>query len=153
MIAVKVQPELPDWAGDHMRRYLASDGEEGYYVDFRPIGGYALTPTLLLTTTGRRTGKAHMQPLIYGDFDGKLVIIASLGGAPRHPAWYLNLGANPEVGVQIKARHLRARARTVEGAERDALWKQMAEIYPPYEQYRQMTTREIPVVVLEPLTP
>lgn len=151
MIPVKVQPELPDWAGDHMRRYLASNGDEGYYVDFRAIGGYELTPTLLLTTTGRKSGKAHTQPLIYGDIGDKWVIVASLGGAARHPAWYLNLCAHPEVAVQIKAQCLRARARTASGAERAALWKEMAVIYPPYEQYRQMTTREIPVVVLEPL--
>ena len=151
MIPVKVQPELPDWAGDHMRRYLASNGKEGYYVDFRTIGGYELTPTLLLTTTGRKSGKARTQPLIYGDIGGKWVIVASLGGAPRHPAWYLNLCAHPEVEVQIKAQCFRARARTALGAERAALWQEMAVIYPPYEQYRQMTTREIPVVVLEPL--
>jgi deazaflavin-dependent oxidoreductase (nitroreductase family) len=151
MIPVKVQPELPDWAGDHMRRYLASNGEEGYYVDFRAIGGYELTPTLLLTTTGRKSGKAHTQPLIYGDIGGKRVIVASLGGAPRHPAWYLNLCAHPEVEVQVMAQCSRARARTASGAERAGLWKEMAAIYPPYEQYRQMTTREIPVVVLEPM--
>lgn len=149
MITVKVQPEMPDWPGDHMRRYLASDGEEGYYVDFRPIGGHELTPTMLLTTTGRKTGKSHTQPLIFGEFDGQVVIVASLGGAPRHPAWYFNLVANPAVGVQIKDRRFRARARTASGEERAALWTKMAEIYPPYEQYQKMTTREIPVVVLE----
>lgn len=150
MIPVKVQPELPDWAGDHMRRYVESDGNEGFYVDFRAIGGHELTPTLLLTTTGRKSGKPHTQPLIFGEFDGHIVIVASLGGAPRHPAWYLNLGANPAVGIQIKDRHLRAKARTATGAERDRLWREMAVIYPPYEQYQRMTTRQIPVVVLEP---
>lgn len=150
MIPVKVQPEMPDWAGDHMRRYIDSDGDEGYFVDFRPIGGHELTPTLLLTTTGRKSGKPHTQPLIFGEFDGRIVIVASLGGASRHPAWYLNLADNPVVGIQIKDRHLRARARTAVGTERDGLWREMAVIYPPYEQYQRMTTRQIPVVVLEP---
>jgi deazaflavin-dependent oxidoreductase (nitroreductase family) len=132
-----------------MRRYLASDGADGYYVDFTPIGGPALTPTLILTTTGRRSGKAQMLPLIYGESSGNYVIIGSKGGAPEHPAWYLNLVANPEVGVQIKGERFRARARTAAGAERAALWDMMVEVYSPYADYQKKTQREIPVVVLE----
>jgi proline iminopeptidase len=77
------------------------------------------------------------------------VIVASKGGAPAHPAWYVNLRAQPEVDVQVAADRFRARARTATGAERAALWKQMAEIYPPYNDYQKRTQREIPVVVLE----
>ena len=151
MTVVKVQPDLPDWPGDHLRRYIASDGAEGYYVDFRPIGGYELTPALILTTTGRRTGEPRKLPLIYGEIDGNFVIVASRGGASNHPAWYLNLDSKPEVGVQIKGDCFNARARTAVGAERALLWEEMAKIYPPYDQYQNMTTREIPVVVLDSL--
>lgn len=151
MTVVKVQPELPDWPGDHMRRYLASDGAEGYYVDFRSIGRYELTPSLILTTTGRRTGEQRMLPLIYGEIDGNCVIVASKAGASNHPAWYLNLETKPEVGVQIKGRRFSAQGRTAVGAERASLWQEMAKIYPPYDQYQDMTTREIPVIVLEPI--
>lgn len=150
MIPFKCQPELPDWPGDHLRRYLASNGEEGYYVDFSSIGGPPLTPTLILTTTGRKSGKPQMLPLIYGEADGNYVIVASKGGAPEHPAWYLNLVAHPDVALQIKGDKLRARARTASGAERAQLWDMMTKIYPPYDDYQKKTQREIPVVVLEP---
>lgn len=146
-----VRPEAPNWPGDHMRRYIETNGEDGYYVDFRPIGGPALTPTLILTTTGRRSGKAQMLPLIYGQVGKDYVLVASKGGAPEHPAWYLNLVAHPEVGIQIKGDRFRARARTASGAERAKLWDIMAEIYSPYNEYQIKTSREIPVVVLEPI--
>ena len=76
---------------------------------------------------------------------------ASKGGMPTHPAWYLNLCAQPEVKVQVATKKLRARARTAQGAERASLWQQMAKIYPPYDDYQKRTEREIPVVVLDPV--
>jgi len=151
MAAYVVDPTRPDWMAEHMRRYLASDGEDGYYVDFRRVGGPELTPTLILTTTGRRSGKPQSLPLIFGHPGKDYVIIASKGGAPDHPAWYLNLTAHPEVALQIKGERLRARARIAAGEERARLWKMMAGIYPPYDRYQQRTAREIPVVVLEPI--
>lgn len=150
MKIVKVQPELPDWPSDHMNRYLASNGEEGHYVDFRPIGGYELTPTLILTTTGRRSGKPISLPLIYGAIDDAWIIIGSKGGAPTHPGWYLNLRSNSQARVQIKDRRFTVKARIAKGTERAKLWAEMAKIYPPFDQYQQMTTREIPVIVLQP---
>jgi proline iminopeptidase len=133
-----------------MRRYLASDGRDGHLWDSSVAGGSGLVPTLLLTTTGRKSGKPQMLPLIYGKTQNGHVIIASKGGAPSHPAWYLNLVARPDVDVQVEAKRFRARARTVTGPERSALWAQMIRIYPPYTEYQKRTAREIPVVVLEP---
>ena len=151
MAAYVVDPSRPDWPAEHLSRYLATDGADGYYVDFRRVGGPELTPTLILTTSGRRSGQPQSLPLIFGEYGKDYVIIASKGGAPAHPAWYLNLLAHPEVGLQIKEKRLRARARVAEGEERARLWKSMAAIYPPYDRYQQRTAREIPVVVLEPL--
>jgi deazaflavin-dependent oxidoreductase (nitroreductase family) len=127
---------------EHVRRYIETDGEEGY--DWREG-----SPILLLTTTGRKSGKQHTMPLIFGEADGSQVLVASKGGTPEHPAWYLNLEANPEVGVQVKGDTFRARARTAEGEERERLWKSMNEIWPHYDEYQTKTTRQIPVVVLD----
>jgi deazaflavin-dependent oxidoreductase (nitroreductase family) len=127
---------------EHVRRYRETDGEEGH--DWREG-----STILLLTTTGRKTGLERTRPLIY-DLDGASpVIVASKGGAPQHPHWYLNLVADPDVEVQIKAERFPARARTAEGAERERLWRKMNEMWPHYEEYQQKTDRVIPVVVLE----
>jgi proline iminopeptidase len=106
-------------------------------------------PTLVLTTAGRKTGQERKFALIYREIDGNHVIVASKGGADNHPGWYLNLLADPEVKVQVKADKYAARARTAEGDERAELWKQMAEVWPDYDNYQKKTDREIPVVVLE----
>lgn len=144
-------PELPTWISDHIRRYLATDGADGHLWDSSERGGPGPVPTLLLTTTGRKSGKPQLLPLIYGKTPTGYAVVASKGGAPEHPAWYRNLVAQPEVGVQVAADNFRARARTASGAERAALWKQMAALFPPYDAYQQRTAREIPVVVLERL--
>ena len=136
---------------EHKRRYLESDGAEGHLWDSTPAGGPGPVPTLLLTTTGRKSGEERVQPLIYGEHGDAVVVIASKGGAPSHPAWYLNLRAHPEVGVQVARRKFRARARDASGEERAALWKQLTGIYPPYDDYQARTEREIPVVVLDPI--
>ena len=78
-------------------------------------------------------------------------MVASKGGAPKHPGWYFNLAAQPEVEVQVAAQRFQAKARTATGDERAALWKRMQAIYPPYDEYQAKTGREIPVVVLEPV--
>ena len=127
---------------EHVRRYIETDGEEGYtWREGAPI--------LLLTMTGRKTGTEYTTPLIFGEDEGRYVIVASQGGRPEHPDWYLNLVAHPEVGVQVKADTFRARARTAEGEEHDRLWAAMNEIWPHYDEYQTKTTRRIPVVVLE----
>lgn len=149
MTESRIADSLPEWIKDHLRRYLATDGADGYLWDATLGGGTGMVPTLLLTTTGRKSGQPLTLPLIFGEYGKNVVVIASKGGAPAHPAWYLNLEANPEVGVQVKADRYQATARTASGAEREMLWKQLVEIYHPYEKYQAATTREIPVVVLE----
>ena len=88
-------------------------------------------------------------PLIFGQSGPDYVVVASKGGAPAHPAWYLNLEANPDVEVQVKADKFKARARTATGTERAALWAKMVDIYPPYADYQKKTDRQIPLVVLQ----
>jgi proline iminopeptidase len=143
--------ELPAWIKDHLARYLATDGADGYLWDASLGGGKGLVPTLLLTTVGRKSGRMLTLPLIFGQSGPNYVVIASKGGAPTHPAWYLNLQAHPEVQVQVKAAKFPARARTAVGEERAALWAKMVEIYGPYAQYQTRTDRQIPVVVLTPV--
>jgi deazaflavin-dependent oxidoreductase (nitroreductase family) len=130
------------YGAEHVRRYLETDGEVGY----RWRNG---APILILTTTGRKSGEERVRPLIFGEDDGRYVVVASQGGAPSHPDWYLNLSADPNVHVQIKGDRFAARARTAEGEERERLWRTMAEIWPPYDEYQRRTDRTIPVVVLE----
>ncbi len=126
---------------EHVRRYRQTGGEEGY----RWNG----VKTLILTTTGRRSGAQLSRALIFGEDADRYIVVASKGGAPRHPDWYLNLTDDPEVQVQVKDDRFRARARTAEGAERERLWRLMAEIWPAYDQYQRRTDRLIPVVILE----
>ena len=150
MSDIKIPENLPSWIQDHLRRYLESDGADGHMWDSSVAGGSGLVATLLLTTTGRKSGKRQSLPLIYGRTESGYAIVASKGGAPAHPAWYLNLTAHPEVEVQVEAKRFRAKARTATGSERSALWDEMVGIYPPYTAYQERTEREIPVVVLEP---
>ncbi len=151
MSDANIPDNLLEWIADHRRRYTESHGADGHMWDSAPVGGPGLVPTLLLTTTGRRSGKSIVMPLIYGESDGSYVVVASKGGAPKHPGWYFNLAAQPEVEVQVAAKHFQAKARTATGDERVALWKKMQAIYPPYDEYQAKTDREIPVVVLEPV--
>lgn len=130
------------YGAEHVRRYLETDGEVGY----RWRNG---APILILATRGRKSGEERLRPLIFGEDDGRYVVVASQGGAPAHPDWYLNLSADPNVHVQIKGDRFAARARAAEGEERERLWRMMAEIWPPYDEYRGRTDRTIPVVVLE----
>lgn len=119
--------------------------------DSSMAGGKGLLPTLLLITRGRKSGEEKMLPLIYKQIDNAYVIIASKGGAPAHPAWYLNLQAAPDCEIQVGTERHLVRARDVEGAERTTLWDQMAEIYPPYNDYKTYAgSRVIPVVALDP---
>lgn len=105
---------------------------------------------LLLTTTGRRTGRPHTVPLLYLGDGERLVVVASFGGRDEHPAWYLNLVANPLVGVQISTRSLPARASTADPADRASWWPRIVEAYQGYAGYQARTRRQIPVVFLDP---
>jgi deazaflavin-dependent oxidoreductase (nitroreductase family) len=111
------------------------------------LGG---APVLLLTTIGRKSGKERTKPLLYLAGETGLVVVASYGGAPTHPAWFLNLEATPDVWVQIKRERRPMRARRATPEEREQLWPRVVDLYPSYESYQRRTTREIPVVVLEP---
>lgn len=107
-------------------------------------------PTLLLTTTGRRSGKPRRTALIYGRDGDRYLVVASKGGAAEHPLWYLNLRDQPEVELQVGAERFHARARTATPEEKPRLWQRMAEIWPAYNQYQTKTPRDIPVVILVP---
>ena len=139
---------LPDWISKHLARYLATDGADGYLWDASLGGGTGMVPTLLLTTVGRKSGRELTMPLIFGRHGPSYVVVASKGGAPAHPAWYLNLEANPSVRVQVKGEKFTARAHTANAAERAQLWPKMVQIYAPYELYQTKTERQIPVVIL-----
>jgi len=126
---------------EHVKRYQETDGAEGH--EWRG------TTILLLTTTGRRSGEERTTPLIYQTHGDDYVVVASKGGAPQHPAWYLNLSADPNVTVQVLDERFKAKARTASGEEKPELWRIMTEAWPPYDEYQSKTDREIPVVVLE----
>src|SRR5215470_3643475 len=130
----------PGWQQAHARRYIESGGKDGHIWEG--------VTTLLLTTTGRRSGLPRTTPLIYGRDGDRYLVVASRGGAPTHPAWYENLVAQPRLEVQVLAERFPARARTATAAERPAFWKTMAAIWLPYDEYQARTSREIPVVVI-----
>lgn len=134
-------PDLTLFGDEHVRQYRATDGQIGHEWNGARC--------LLLTTTGRRSGESRTHSLIYGSQGESCVVIASSGGAPRHPAWYLNLQAEPRVDVQVKADRFSATARTAEGKEREALWQLMTVSWPNYDEYTKRTDRVIPVVVLD----
>jgi deazaflavin-dependent oxidoreductase (nitroreductase family) len=142
MMQVDHIPEaLPDWIREHMQTYLESGGKEGHF--WRGV------PTLLLKTIGRRSGRPSVLPLIYGRHNDDYVIVASKGGAPEHPAWYLNLKAEPHVEVQVGTHHFAAETRDALDDERPHLWQEMSGIWPQYDDYAKATDRQIPIVVLE----
>ena len=129
------------WVAKHTRQYVESEGEDGYIWNG--------APTLILTTTGRRSGQLRRNALIYGQDGDRYVVVGSKGGDDKHPMWYLNLLENPAVGVQVKGDRFQAKARTADPDEKNQLWPLMTSIWPDYDQYQAKTERELPVVVLE----
>ena len=125
----------------HVRLYRLTGG--------RFVGRVGRAPILLLTTIGRRSGEPRTAPLLYLRDGERLAIVASFGGHPKHPVWYLNLTANPEVSVQVGRDRFDAAARTATPEERERLWPLFVEMYPGYAGYQEKTTREIPIVLLE----
>lgn len=128
---------------DHIRRYLATGGEDGHLMN-----GY---PCLVLTTTGKKSSEPRQAAVIYGTDGDKHIVVASKGGSDIPPAWFVNLQANPLADIQVKANKLAVRMRVAEGQERERLWQKMAAIFPAYLEYQQKTDRVLPVVVLEPV--
>ena len=152
MAEAKLAPNLPQWMIDHANRYLSSGGTDGHMFKVTPPGYAEMNvPSLMLTTTGRKSGEKFIFPLFYGEVGKGYVIVASKGGAPQHPGWYRNLLANPDVEVQVGTKKLKAKARTATGAERSRLWEQALKFWPPYADYQKKTDRQIPVVVLDPI--
>jgi deazaflavin-dependent oxidoreductase (nitroreductase family) len=127
---------------EHVDRYVATDGQEGHEWQ----GAH----TLILTTKGRRSGEPRAHALIYGRHGDDYLVVASKGGAPQHPAWYLNLQAQSEVQIQVQGNVMRAQARTATPEEKAELWPIMTREWSDYDQYQQRTERDIPLVILEP---
>ncbi len=130
---------------EHVRKYRETGGREGH--------DWMGTATLILTTRGRSSGQPRPTPLIYGQDGDNYVVVASKGGAPTHPAWYLNLERDPRAEIQVWAKTMTVSARAATGPERERLWKLMVAQWPAYDEYQTKTKREIPVVVLEPAAP
>ena len=133
-------PDISLVGEEHIRRYRETDGEVGYLWNG--------VPTLLLTTTGRRSGEPRTSALIFAREGDDYLVVASMGGAPQHPSWYLNLTANPDAEVQVKGDHIRVTARTASDDEKPRLWKIVTEQWPNYDVYQSRTDRTIPIVVL-----
>lgn len=152
MTEIKLAPNMPQWMKDHVDRYVSSGGTDGHlYTISRPGTPDMTVPSLLLTTTGRKSGQQYLFPLFYGRAGGGYFVIASKGGAPEHPGWYRNILSDPQVSIQVGTEKMQAHARTATGGERVQLWKQAVEIFPPYADYQLKSAgREIPVVVLDP---
>ena len=130
-------------SNDQVAKYEATDGVEA--GDLRGV------PVIVLTTRGRKTGALRKTPLMRVADDDKYAVVASLGGAPEHPVWYLNLLADPVVTLQDKAVKKRYRAHTASGEERAQWWARATAVWPDYDNYQTKTDREIPIVILEPL--
>jgi deazaflavin-dependent oxidoreductase (nitroreductase family) len=131
------------WVAEHIRQYVATDGRMGHR-----LSGWKAS-TLLLVSRGRRSGKLRRTALAYGEHDGRYIIVASNGGARRHPDWYANLVEDPAVHVQVRDDRFAARARDARPDERPALWKLMTSLSPVLDDYQRTSGREIPVVILE----
>lgn len=134
-------PSTYDIAADHVERYLATDGADGY--EFHGA------TCVILTTRGRRTGAIRRSPIVRVCDGGRYLAVASMGGAPKHPMWYLNLQANPEVTIQDKGEVHNLIARTATAVEKEELWPIAVAEWPDYENYQKRTERDIPLVICE----
>ena len=132
-----------EFVKNHIREFVESNGQKGQI--------WLGAPALLLTTRGRKTGKLRRTGLIYGRDGKNYLLVASAGGAPKHPLWYLNLVANPEVELQVGVEKIKGRARTASKDEKPRMWKIMAGLFPRYDEYQAKTRREIPLIIVEPV--
>jgi deazaflavin-dependent oxidoreductase (nitroreductase family) len=135
-------PDITLVGDDHVKAYLESDGEVGYLWNG--------ATSLLLTTTGRKSGEPRTSALIFAKDGDDYLVVASMGGAPAHPSWYLNLTAEPRAEIQVKGEHIPVIARTASDDEKPRLWKLVNEQWPNYDVYQTRTDRVIPLVVLSP---
>nr|WP_090276279.1 nitroreductase family deazaflavin-dependent oxidoreductase [Mycolicibacterium komanii]CRL69551.1 deazaflavin-dependent nitroreductase family protein [Mycolicibacterium komanii] len=135
-------PDLTLVGDEHVAAYRETGGEVGYLWNG--------VPTLLLTVTGRRSGRPLTSAPIFGRSGDDYLVVASMGGAPMDPQWYLNLKANPDAEIQVRDRRIAVTARTAGPDEKPRLWQVMTEVWPNYDVYQSRTERDIPVVVLTP---
>ncbi|MFI1535380.1 nitroreductase family deazaflavin-dependent oxidoreductase [Streptomyces anandii] len=138
------EPSTAQWVRDQVELYESSGGTKG--TTLMDTG----MPVILLTTRGARSGKIRKTPLMRVEHGGRYAVVASQGGAPKHPFWYFNLKADPRVELQDGPRKQDMTAREVTGEEKAQWWERAVAAYPPYAEYQQKTSREIPVFVLEP---
>jgi deazaflavin-dependent oxidoreductase (nitroreductase family) len=136
----KDMSELNDFNQQVIKDFRANQGKVG--------GQLANMPILLLTTTGAKSGRAITKPLAYTKDGDRIVVIASFAGGPKNPPWYHNLVANPEATVEVGSERFRVRAAVTSGEERQRLFDRQAEQMPIFIEYRQKTSRQIPVIVL-----
>jgi deazaflavin-dependent oxidoreductase (nitroreductase family) len=137
------EPSAAPWARDQVDLYERSGGTEGTELNGKPV--------IILTSLGARTGKLRKTPLMRVEHDGEYAVVASLGGAPKHPVWYYNLTANPQVELQDRGVKQEYWAREAQGAERAAWWGRAVAAWPDYASYQEKTDRTIPVFVLTPV--
>jgi deazaflavin-dependent oxidoreductase (nitroreductase family) len=138
------EPSPRDWVRDQVELYENSGGTEG--TTLRDSG----LPVVVITNRGARTGKVRKTPLMRVEHGGRYAAVASQGGAPTHPFWYYNFRADPHVELQDGPHKQEMVAREVSGTERDEWWERAVAAFPPYAEYQQKTTRQIPVFVLDP---
>ncbi|BBY24948.1 nitroreductase/quinone reductase family protein [Mycobacterium stomatepiae] len=151
--AAAIRAARDDWVNEHLDTYLTSGGTRGHIMDVSAVGGRAMTTHCLIKCVGRKSETVYVRPLIYGNFGGEIVVVASKGGADTHPGWYLNILASKTIGVQIATQAFEATWREPKGEERHQVWAYMAHLYPPYLTYQQSTNRQIPLVMLTPARP
>ncbi|MBF6205908.1 MULTISPECIES: nitroreductase family deazaflavin-dependent oxidoreductase [Nocardia] len=136
------EPSTSDWAREQAEKYENSGGAEGATLLGKPI--------ILLTTKGAKTGKLRKTPLMRVEHDGEYAVVASLGGAPKHPVWYYNIKAEPHVELRDGAVSKDYTAREVFGEEKAQWWERAVQVWPDYAEYQTKTDRQIPVFVLTP---
>ena len=139
------EPSAEQWVRDQVELYESSGGTKG-----TTLGDTGL-PVIVMTNLGAKSGKLRKTPLMRVEHEGRYAVVASQGGAPRHPVWYFNLKSDPRVELQDGPVKQDMRAREVTGAEKAEWWQRAVAAYPPYADYQKKTDREIPVFVLEPV--
>ena len=141
-IAGEYEPSAWDMVADQVKKFEETGGAEGNELEGKPC--------IVLWTHGRHSGKVRKTPLMRVEHDGRYAVVASMGGAPKHPVWYLNLVADPDVSLQDGPTVRDLRARVLSGDEKAEWWARANEVWPAYDTYQASTERQIPVVVLEP---
>lgn len=136
-------PSTLDWARENADKYMESGGTEGTEMKGKPV--------ILLTSVGAKTGKLRKTPLMRVEHDGEYAVVASLGGAPKHPVWYHNVKKNPRVELQDGTVGGDYQAREVSGDEKAVWWERAVAAWPDYADYQKKTDRQIPVFVLTPV--